>query len=85
MFVCMYVLYAFRHRRSQCNQTLHGTPLGPGEGQDGIGGTERGMGKSSPQFFKNGEKIFGFLKNVENVLQFLRYLHLAFIYSHCPV
>ncbi len=54
MFVCMYVLYAFRHCTSQCNQTLHGTPLGPGEGQDGVGGTEMGMGKVLPGAAKVG-------------------------------
>jgi len=42
--------------------------LGPGEGQDRVGGTEREVGKVLPQFLKNGGKIFGFLKNVENVL-----------------
>jgi hypothetical protein len=37
-----------------------------------------------PQFSKNGEEIFEFLKSVENIIGFLRYLHLAFISSHCP-
>jgi hypothetical protein len=37
MFVCLFVLPAFGLRKSQCNQTLHGIPFHPGEGQDGVG------------------------------------------------
>jgi len=41
MFICMYVLDAFRHRTSQCTQALHGIPLGPEGGQDEVRTPER--------------------------------------------
>ncbi len=86
MYVCMYVCslcISTPYESVQPNFAWH--TLGSREGQDRVGGTEREVGKVLPQFLINGGKIFGFLKNVENVLRFLRYLHLAFIYSHCPV
>jgi hypothetical protein len=54
MYVCMYVLYAFRHRTSQCSQNLHGITLGPEEVQDEVRAPEGGW-EISPQFLK----IFG--------------------------
>jgi len=47
---------------------LHGTPLGPGECQDGVGRAERVWEKLPPHFSKNGGKFLDFLKNVQNVL-----------------
>jgi len=34
--VCLFVLHAFGHGTSKCNETLQGIPFGPGEGQDGV-------------------------------------------------
>jgi hypothetical protein len=48
-------------------------------------GPREGWRKSPlPPVFKNGGKFSDFVKNVENILRFLRYLHLSFISSHCP-
>jgi hypothetical protein len=41
-FVCLFFLYAFGPCNSERHQNFHGTPLGPEEGQDGVGATKEG-------------------------------------------
>ncbi len=43
MSVCLFVLYAFKNRTCKCNETFHGTPLGPEEGRHGVGITKKGQ------------------------------------------
>ncbi len=76
LFVCLFVLYAF-------SQTLHGTPLGPGEGQDRVEGTEGEGLVKSPQFSKNGGKFFGVFERCRKCSPISEYLYLGFISSHC--
>jgi hypothetical protein len=54
----LFILYAFGPCKSQCNQTLHGISLYPGEGQDGVGAPQRGVGEEVPTVFEKSEKIF---------------------------
>ncbi len=58
----MFVLYAFSPCKSQSSQTLHGTPLGQGEGQDGVDRTERGGGWNPSSFQKRVENFRIFKK-----------------------
>jgi hypothetical protein len=78
------VLYAFGPCKSQCNQTLHGIPFRPGEGQDGVGAPERAGWGGAHQFLKNRRKFSDFSKILENFLRFLQYPPPAFNSARCP-
>jgi hypothetical protein len=62
MFVCLFVLYAFGSCKSQCSQTLHGIPLHPGEGQDGVRAPKRGVVEAPPVFEKPEKFVSDFSK-----------------------
>ncbi len=36
MFVCVFVIDAFGHDTTKCNEIWQGIPFRPGEGQDGV-------------------------------------------------
>jgi hypothetical protein len=82
LFVCLFFMHSVPVR-ARAAKLCMAHPWVKGKVKTGSTGPRGGEG-GTPPVFKKGWKIFGFLKNVENVLRFLRYLHLAFISSHCP-
>ena len=54
----MFVIYAFGHGTSKCNEILQEIPIHPGEGQDGVGGTGRGVEEGFSWFLENRMRLF---------------------------
>ena len=86
LFVCLFVCLFFMQSvpvRARAAKLCMVHPWVQEKVKTGSAGARGGWETPPPHFQKMMQNFSNFFLNVENVLPFLRYLHLAFISSHC--